>query len=91
MAFTSATPYAHHGERWAAASASFGGMEAMGAVELFAIDFLQALITGLLVGGTYALMCVGLGMIFGVGRWKACGSPMPGRPRFCCSVLKETS
>ena len=40
----------------------------MSAFELFAIDFLQALTAGLLVGGTYALMCVGLGMIFGVMR-----------------------
>lgn len=40
----------------------------MSAFELFAIDFLQALVAGLLVGGTYALMCVGLGMIFGVMR-----------------------
>jgi len=32
------------------------------------IDFLQALSTGLLVGGTYGLMCVGLGIIFGVMR-----------------------
>lgn len=36
--------------------------------EFFLIDFAQALATGLLVGGTYALMCVGLGMIFGVMR-----------------------
>lgn len=40
----------------------------MGSLELFAIDFLQALSAGLLVGGAYALMCVGLGMIFGVMR-----------------------
>jgi branched-chain amino acid transport system permease protein len=33
-----------------------------------AIDFLQALIAGLLVGGVYGLMCVGLGLIFGVMR-----------------------
>ena len=32
------------------------------------IDFLQALAAGLLVGGTYGLMCVGLGIIFGVMR-----------------------
>jgi len=45
------------------------GMEGvMGSFELFAIDFLQALMAGLMVGGTYALMCVGLGMIFGVMR-----------------------
>ena len=32
------------------------------------IDTLQALVAGLLVGGTYGLMCVGLGIIFGVMR-----------------------
>lgn len=32
------------------------------------IDFFQALVAGLLVGGTYGLMCVGLGIIFGVMR-----------------------
>ena len=32
------------------------------------LDFLQALAAGLLVGGTYGLMCVGLGIIFGVMR-----------------------
>lgn len=32
------------------------------------IDFLQALAAGLLVGGIYGLMCVGLGIIFGVMR-----------------------
>jgi branched-chain amino acid transport system permease protein len=32
------------------------------------IDFFQALAAGLLVGGTYGLMCVGLGIIFGVMR-----------------------
>src|ERR1700683_2922521 len=32
------------------------------------IDFFQALSTGLLVGGTYGLMCVGLGIIFGIMR-----------------------
>jgi branched-chain amino acid transport system permease protein len=32
------------------------------------IDFFQALSTGLLIGGTYGLMCVGLGIIFGVMR-----------------------
>ena len=31
-------------------------------------DILQALAAGLLVGGTYGLMCVGLGIIFGVMR-----------------------
>ena len=40
----------------------------MSSFELFALDFLQALMAGLLIGGTYALMCVGLGMIFGVMR-----------------------
>src|SRR4051794_41516917 len=29
------------------------------------IDFLQALAAGLLVGSAYALMCIGLGIIFG--------------------------
>ena len=29
------------------------------------VDFLQALAAGIMVGGTYALMCVGLGIIFG--------------------------
>jgi branched-chain amino acid transport system permease protein len=32
------------------------------------IDFFQAFAAGLLVGGTYGLMCVGLGIIFGVMR-----------------------
>ena len=32
------------------------------------LDILQALAAGLLVGGTYGLMCVGLGIIFGVMR-----------------------
>jgi branched-chain amino acid transport system permease protein len=32
------------------------------------IDFFQALAAGLMVGGTYGLMCVGLGIIFGVMR-----------------------
>ena len=40
----------------------------MSGFELFAIDFLQAFTAGLMIGGTYALMCVGLGMIFGVMR-----------------------
>src|SRR5690242_11355121 len=31
----------------------------------FLADFLQALAAGLLVGGAYALMCIGLGIIFG--------------------------
>src|SRR5262249_10547663 len=34
----------------------------------FIIDALQAFAAGLLVGGTYGLMCVGLGIIFGVMR-----------------------
>src|SRR5499433_219708 len=34
----------------------------------FAVDFFQAVTAGLLVGGTYGLMCVGLGIIFGVMR-----------------------
>ena len=29
------------------------------------VDFLQALSAGILVGSAYALMCVGLGIIFG--------------------------
>jgi len=32
------------------------------------IDFFQALAAGLMVGGTYGLMCLGLGIIFGVMR-----------------------
>ncbi len=32
------------------------------------VDFLQALSTGILVGSAYALMCVGLGIIFGAMR-----------------------
>lgn len=31
-------------------------------------NFLQALSAGILIGGRYGLMCVGLGMIFGVMR-----------------------
>src|SRR4029077_37384 len=42
-----------------------GGMGAFGA---FAETFLQALTAGLLVGAIYGLMCVGLGLIFGVMR-----------------------
>ena len=34
----------------------------------FFVDFFQAMAAGLLVGGTYGLMCVGLGIIFGVMR-----------------------
>jgi branched-chain amino acid transport system permease protein len=37
-------------------------------VNWFFVDFFQALAAGLLVGGTYGLMCVGLGIIFGVMR-----------------------
>ncbi len=37
-------------------------------MEAFFGDFLQALAAGLMVGGTYGLMCVGLGIIFGVMR-----------------------
>lgn len=36
--------------------------------DYFLIDFFQSLAAGLMVGGTYALMCVGLGLIFGVMR-----------------------
>lgn len=31
-------------------------------------NFFQALVAGILVGGMYGLMCVGLGVIFGVMR-----------------------
>jgi branched-chain amino acid transport system permease protein len=34
----------------------------------FFVDFFQALAAGLMVGGTYGLMCVGLGLIFGIMR-----------------------
>jgi branched-chain amino acid transport system permease protein len=40
----------------------------MEALQWLVVDFLQALAAGLLVGGTYGLMCVGLGIIFGVMR-----------------------
>jgi len=40
----------------------------MEALKWFTVDFFQALAAGLLVGGTYGLMCVGLGIIFGVMR-----------------------
>jgi branched-chain amino acid transport system permease protein len=40
----------------------------MDALKWFVIDFFQAMAAGLLVGGTYGLMCVGLGIIFGVMR-----------------------
>ena len=32
------------------------------------VDILQTLVSGVLVGAAYALMCVGLGLIFGVMR-----------------------
>ena len=32
------------------------------------VDFLQALAAGILVGSAYALMCIGLGIIFGTMR-----------------------
>jgi branched-chain amino acid transport system permease protein len=35
---------------------------------IFLENFLQALVAGILVGGMYGLMCVGLGVIFGVMR-----------------------
>jgi branched-chain amino acid transport system permease protein len=38
----------------------------MSSYAIFAENFLQALSAGLLLGAVYALMCVGLGMIFGV-------------------------
>ena len=34
----------------------------------FIVDFFQAFAAGMMVGGTYGLMCVGLGIIFGVMR-----------------------
>jgi branched-chain amino acid transport system permease protein len=40
----------------------------MDTLQWFLVDFLQALAAGLMVGGTYGLMCVGLGIIFGVMR-----------------------
>jgi branched-chain amino acid transport system permease protein len=40
----------------------------MEAFKWFMVDFFQALAAGLLVGGIYGLMCVGLGLIFGVMR-----------------------
>ena len=40
----------------------------MEALKWFLVDFFQAFAAGLLVGGTYGLMCVGLGIIFGVMR-----------------------
>jgi branched-chain amino acid transport system permease protein len=40
----------------------------VGAFPWWLVDVLQALVAGLLVGGTYGLMCVGLGLIFGVMR-----------------------
>src|SRR5262249_29485198 len=44
------------------------GLEGVDQFTWFLIDFFQALAAGLLVGGTYGLMCVGLGIIFGVMR-----------------------
>ncbi len=40
----------------------------MDAFKWHIVDFFQALAAGLMVGGTYGLMCVGLGIIFGVMR-----------------------
>jgi branched-chain amino acid transport system permease protein len=40
----------------------------MDALKWLIVDFFQAMAAGLLVGGTYGLMCVGLGIIFGVMR-----------------------
>lgn len=40
----------------------------MESLKWLTVDFFQALSAGLLVGGTYGLMCVGLGIIFGVMR-----------------------
>jgi branched-chain amino acid transport system permease protein len=40
----------------------------MDGLKWFLVDFFQAMAAGLLVGGTYGLMCVGLGIIFGVMR-----------------------
>jgi branched-chain amino acid transport system permease protein len=37
-------------------------------LQWFFVDFLQALAAGLMVGGIYGLLCVGLGIIFGVMR-----------------------
>jgi branched-chain amino acid transport system permease protein len=42
-----------------------GGVEILDSFGIFFDDAAQALATGILVGGTYALMCVGLGIIFG--------------------------
>jgi len=38
------------------------------ALNWFLVDFFQAFAAGLMVGGTYGLMCVGLGIIYGVMR-----------------------
>src|ERR1044072_5776631 len=40
----------------------------MDALYWHVVDFLQAMAAGLLIGGIYGLMCVGLGIIFGVMR-----------------------
>src|SRR5262249_26783971 len=45
-----------------------GSKSVMEELKWFAVDFFQAVTAGLLVGGTYGLMCVGLGIIFGVMR-----------------------
>ena len=45
-----------------------GKVGAVDAVKCFLVDFLQALAAGMLVGSAYGLMCVGLGIIFGVMR-----------------------
>ena len=37
-------------------------------MQVFVENFLQALVAGLLIGSIYGLMCVGLGLIFGVMR-----------------------
>jgi hypothetical protein len=51
-----------------AAVIRFYGKMRMDALRWHIVDFFQALVAGLLVGGTYGLMCVGLGIIFGVMR-----------------------
>ena len=40
----------------------------MSATQLFIENFLQALAVGLMVGGIYGLMCLGLSFIFGIMR-----------------------
>ena len=51
-----------------AAVLRFDGKMRMEALKWHIVDFFQALVAGLLVGGNYGLMCVGLGIIFGVMR-----------------------